>query len=416
MIKKETRTQNSKLNILLNKGRSKGFVTYDEILEAIPNAESNIEEVNELYETLESYNININDNADESEAEDLTMEEELENYESELNKSETHVSQDPIKAYLKEIGREKLLTADEETYYAKMVEALRYQEAHEKLKKEGIDEPTDAQLMEELGLEDKKILKEYRAQYDEYINGPLRFQMKKSRNKLVEANLRLVVSFAKKHMHRGLSFSDLIQEGNIGLMKAVEKFDWRKGFKFSTYATWWIRQAITRAIADQARTIRIPVHMIETIHKLKRTQRAMEQKLERDVTAEELAKEMEMEVEKVEEILKISQDTTSLQQKIGPEADTQLSEFIQDTTSISPDQMASYELLKEQFAEVLDTLSERERKVLELRFGLKDSTPRTLEDVGRVFGVTRERIRQIESKALRKLRHPSRAKSLKDYI
>lgn len=416
MPKQKNRTQNSKLNILLNKGRSKGFVTYDEILQAIPNAEDNVGKVNDLYETLESYNISIESDAKDSDVEELSQEDELSLYEASLNKRKSNTSQDPIKSYLKEIGREKLLIAEEEIALAKMVEALRYREAIDKLVKEGIEEPSPKQLMEELGLEDKKILNEYKSQYDEYANGPKRFQMKKSRGRLVEANLRLVVSFAKKHMHRGLSFSDLIQEGNIGLMKAVEKFDWRKGFKFSTYATWWIRQAITRAIADQARTIRIPVHMIETIHKLKRTQRAMEQKLEREVTAKELAMEMEMEIEKVEEILKISQDTTSLQRKIGPEADTMLSEFIQDTTSISPDQMASYELLREQFTEVLETLSEREKKVLELRFGLKDSTPRTLEDVGRVFGVTRERIRQIESKALRKLRHPSRAKNLKGYL
>lgn len=280
---------------------------------------------------------------------------------------------DPVRMYLKEIGRVDLLTADEEVQLAKRIEA-------------GDKDDGDA--------EDAAA----------------------ARDELAEANLRLVVSIAKRYVGRGMSFLDLIQEGNMGLMKAVNKFDYTKGFKFSTYATWWIRQAITRAIADQARTIRIPVHMVETINKLSRIQRNLVKELGRDPTPEEIGAEMDLPTEKVREILKISQDPVSLETPIGEENDSHLGDFIEDDEAISPEENTSGELLKEELRDVLDTLTDREENVLRLRFGLDDGRQRTLEDVGKVFGVTRERIRQIEAKALRKLRHPSRSKQLKDFL
>ncbi|MDO5456793.1 MAG: RNA polymerase sigma factor RpoD [Atopococcus tabaci] len=280
---------------------------------------------------------------------------------------------DPVRMYLKEIGRVDLLTADEEVQLAKRIEA-------------GDKDDGDA--------EDAAA----------------------ARDELAEANLRLVVSIAKRYVGRGMSFLDLIQEGNMGLMKAVNKFDYTKGFKFSTYATWWIRQAITRAIADQARTIRIPVHMVETINKLSRIQRNLVKELGRDPAPEEIGAEMDLPTEKVREILKISQDPVSLETPIGEENDSHLGDFIEDDEAISPEENTSGELLKEELRDVLDTLTDREENVLRLRFGLDDGRQRTLEDVGKVFGVTRERIRQIEAKALRKLRHPSRSKQLKDFL
>ncbi len=420
----ESLQNNPKVKSLLNKGKSTGSITFDEILKIIPDAEYNVDALDELYGLLLEEKIDVL----ESRAEDVIDLADLSNLEKELRETtlettlDRAVTGDPVRMYLREIGRESLLTAKEEVELAKMVEAQKYTEAMDMFKKKGNKTPTDDELADEIleGDESKAIrrkkVKEIRKQAEFFLANHKKFLMKKARDRVVNANLRLVVSIAKRYMNRGLTFSDLIQEGNIGLMRAVDKFDWRRGFKFSTYATWWIRQAITRAIADQARTIRIPVHMIETINKLKRVQRELSQKLEREPTAKEIARTMRIEIIKVEEILKISQEPSSLQSKIGPEADTELAEFISDDTSDSPEDMASYDLLKRHIEEVLDTVSERERKVLQLRFGLKDSKPRTLEEVGKVFGVTRERIRQIEAKALRKLRHPSRSRKLKDYL
>ncbi len=305
------------------------------------------------------------------------------------------LTSDPVRMYLKEIGKVPLLTARQEVDLAMKIEAgLEATEKLERAEYEGVkldrSEARRLQRIEAAGLNAKK--------------------------QLVEANLRLVVSIAKRYVGRGMLFLDLIQEGNLGLIRAVEKFDYRKGYKFSTYATWWIRQAITRAIADQARTIRIPVHMVETINKLIRVQRSLLQDLGRDPTPEEIGEKMEMTAERVREILKISQEPVSLETPIGEEEDSQLGDFIEDGEAVVPPEAASFTMLQDQLCKVLDSLSERERKVIELRFGLLDGHPRTLEEVGREFGVTRERIRQIESKTLCKLRHPSRSAKLKDYL
>ncbi len=349
------------LKKIITRGKKQGYLTIDDILSIFPQAEEDIETLDSLYEKLVEAGVDVFDVASEKEAEKLKELQELDVASVKLDKT---TSSDPVRMYLREIGKVELLTAAEEVDLAKRVEK-----------------------------DDKKAAEA-----------------------LAKANLRLVVSIAKRHMGRGLQFLDLIQEGNIGLMKAVEKFDWRRGFKFSTYATWWIRQAITRAIADQAKTIRIPVHMVETINKYKKIERQLEQELERTPSPEEVAKVMGIENEKAYEIVRISQDTASLETPIGKEEDTRLKEFIPDETTLSPFESASIELLREHIDEVLDTLNPRERKVLELRFGLKDGRTRTLEEVGKEFGVTRERIRQIEAKALRKLRHPSRSKRLRDYL
>jgi RNA polymerase primary sigma factor len=305
------------------------------------------------------------------------------------------LTSDPVRMYLKEIGKVSLLTAKQEVDLAMKIEAgleaaAKIEECAERGQKLDRAEERRLQRIEVLGLHAKK--------------------------QLVEANLRLVVSIAKRYVGRGMLFLDLIQEGNLGLIRAVEKFDYGKGFKFSTYATWWIRQAITRAIADQARTIRIPVHMVETINKLIRVQRQLLQELGREPTPEEIGEKMEMTAERVREILKISQEPVSLETPIGEEEDSQLGDFIEDSEAVVPPEAASFSMLQEQLGKVLESLSERERKVIELRFGLMDGHPRTLEEVGREFGVTRERIRQIESKTLCKLRHPSRSGKLKDYL
>ncbi|MBU1133270.1 RNA polymerase sigma factor RpoD [Patescibacteria group bacterium] len=346
---------------LIKKGKKQGYLTLDDVLALFPNAEEDIETLDHVYEGLVEAGIDVFDLQSEKEAEKLAKLEEIDLTKIKLDKTTTS---DPVRMYLKEIGNYDLLTKDEEVALAKRVEKS----------------DNEAKMM------------------------------------LSRANLRLVVSIAKKYMGRGLQFLDLIQEGNIGLMRAVDKFDWRRGFKFSTYATWWIRQAITRAIADQAKTIRIPVHMVETINKYKKIERQLEQKLERPPTPEEIAKVMEIDPIKAHEIVKISQGTTSLETPVGKEEDTRLKEFIPDELTLSPFESASRELLKGHIGDVLHTLNAREKRVLELRFGLKDGRTRTLEEVGKEFGVTRERIRQIEAKALRKLRHPSRSKRLRDYL
>jgi RNA polymerase primary sigma factor len=351
---------------LLEKGKHQGFLTQDDILEAFPEAENKIPEIDELYSQLLETNVDVFETLTEDDLKDtekVTVD--LEKEIASLTSLEGGVTTDPVRMYLREIGRIPLLKPVEEISLAQKIE-----------------------------------------------KGDRR-----AKKKLTESNLRLVVSIAKKYVMRGLSLLDLIQEGNQGLIRAVEKYDWRKGYKFSTYATWWIRQAITRAIADQARTIRIPVHMVETINKLVRTQRRLMQELGREPTAEEVAAAMEdMTPTRVREILKIAQDTTSLETPVGDEEDSMLGDFIQDTSQPSPIDAASRALLKENIEEVLSSLSDRESKVLKMRFGLEGKNPMTLEEVGREFGVTRERIRQIEAKALRKLKHPSRRKKLQDYL
>ncbi|NPV42934.1 MAG: RNA polymerase sigma factor RpoD [Firmicutes bacterium] len=350
---------------LIEKGKKRGILTYKEIMEALGDIELEAEQIDKVYETLEEMGIDIiNDNEEDIIPEEVIMPEEETPEELDLTIPEGINIDDPVRMYLKEIGKVPLLTAEEEVELAKRIE-----------------------------------------------KGDM-----EAKRKLAEANLRLVVSIAKRYVGRGMLFLDLIQEGNLGLIKAVEKFDYRKGYKFSTYATWWIRQAITRAIADQARTIRIPVHMVETINKLIRVSRQLLQELGRDPLPEEIAEEMDLPVEKVREIIKIAQEPVSLETPIGEEEDSHLGDFIPDEDAPAPAEAAAFMLLKEQLEDVLDTLTAREEKVLRLRFGLDDGRPRTLEEVGQVFGVTRERIRQIEAKALRKLRHPSRSKKLKDYL
>ena len=346
-------------------GKKTGVLAYDDIAEKLATFDLDSHQMDEFYELLGDNGVElVGDNEEEDpNIKDLSKSEE----EFDLNDLSVPPGvkiNDPVRMYLKEIGRVDLLSAEEEVNLA-----LRIEQGDEEAKR-----------------------------------------------RLAEANLRLVVSIAKRYVGRGMLFLDLIQEGNMGLIKAVEKFDYRKGFKFSTYATWWIRQAITRAIADQARTIRIPVHMVETINKLVRVQRQLLQDLGREPTPEEIGEDMDLPPEKVREILKIAQEPVSLETPIGEEDDSHLGDFIEDHEATSPSEHAAYELLKEQLEDVLDTLTDREENVLRLRFGLDDGRTRTLEEVGKVFGVTRERIRQIEAKALRKLRHPSRSKRLKDFL
>ena len=391
--------------------KKKNILEYQEISDYFQDFPLSQEQMEAVLDYLEQMNIDVlRMNAmDEPEAllmndEDAVIEEEdeLDVENIDLSVPEGVSIEDPVRMYLKEIGKVPLLTADEEIVLAKQMEAGA--DAHnrleeiEKLLKDADDEKR-AQLLKE-----QKQMK------------MLEYAGEEAKNRLAEANLRLVVSIAKRYVGRGMLFLDLIQEGNLGLIKAVEKFDYRKGYKFSTYATWWIRQAITSAIADQARTIRIPVHMVETLNKLIRVSRQLLQELGREPFPEEIAEEMNMSVERVREILKISQEPVSLETPIGEEEDSHLGDFIQDDNVPVPADAAAFTLLREQLKDVLSTLTDREQKVLRLRFGLDDGRARTLEEVGKEFNVTRERIRQIEAKALRKLRHPSRSRKLKDYL
>ncbi len=391
-----------KLGELIERGKKKGHLSSTELLDVLEDMELGAEQMDRIYDTLENLGIEtvgedyMPDLADTAEP----PVEEIEGIaEEEIVDPNTLIdnfgTDDPVRMYLKEIGKVNLLTSEEEVELAQaMTAGTAAQEQLDELKESGEEIP------EELRLELEKTIK----------------KGERARQRLAEANLRLVVSIAKRYVGRGMQFLDLIQEGNLGLIKAVEKFDYVKGFKFSTYATWWIRQAITRAIADQARTIRIPVHMVETINKVIRVSRQLLQELGHDPTPEEIAEEMNMPAERVREILKIAQEPVSLETPIGEEEDSHLGDFIPDEDASEPAEAASFTLLKEQLVEVLSTLTPREEKVLKLRFGIEDGRTRTLEEVGKEFNVTRERIRQIEAKALRKLRHPSRSKKLKDFL
>ena len=386
--------------------KKKNMLEYQEISDFFADMQLEAEQFDKILDFLEANNIDVlritDDDSDDEILLDVDDEDEIEVEKIDLSVPDGVFIEDPVRMYLKEIGKVPLLSAEEEIELAKNMEAgavAKEKIAILKSREENATEEELAEIKEEI----KNLQKDLDAG-DE------------AKKRLAEANLRLVVSIAKRYVGRGMLFLDLIQEGNLGLIKAVEKFDYRKGYKFSTYATWWIRQAITRAIADQARTIRIPVHMVETINKLIRVSRQLLQELGREPSPEEIAAEMNMPVERVREILKISQEPVSLETPIGEEEDSHLGDFIQDDNVPVPADAAAFTLLKEQLEEVLGTLTEREQKVLTLRFGLEDGRARTLEEVGKEFNVTRERIRQIEAKALRKLRHPSRSRKLKDYL
>ena len=396
-----------KLRELLAKGKKKGKLESAELMEAVDDLNLESEQMDQLYDSLEALNIDISADEDllpELPDDEPAAEEIADVEEEELVDPNTLVNSfnidDPVRMYLKEIGKVPLLSPDEEINLAQAMSAGNEADRH----------LAEVKRQQEEGEPVTATAEEIAAWGKDYKAG------EKAKQKLAEANLRLVVSIAKRYVGRGMLFLDLIQEGNLGLIKAVEKFDYTKGYKFSTYATWWIRQAITRAIADQARTIRIPVHMVETINKVIRVSRQLLQELGHDPSPNEIAAEMNMPVEKVREILKIAQEPVSLETPIGEEEDSHLGDFIPDEGASEPSEAASFTLLKEQLMDVLSTLTPREEKVLKLRFGIEDGRTRTLEEVGKEFNVTRERIRQIEAKALRKLRHPSRSKKLKDFL
>ena len=386
--------------------KKKNMLEYQEISDFFADMQLEAEQFDKILDFLEANNIDVlritDDDSDDEILLDVDDEDEIEVEKIDLSVPDGVSIEDPVRMYLKEIGKVPLLSAEEEIELAKKIAAAAVEKQKIAILKSRAEHATEEELAE-IKEEIKNLQKDLDAG-DE------------AKKRLAEANLRLVVSIAKRYVGRGMLFLDLIQEGNLGLIKAVEKFDYRKGYKFSTYATWWIRQAITRAIADQARTIRIPVHMVETINKLIRVSRQLLQELGREPSPEEIAAEMNMPVERVREILKISQEPVSLETPIGEEEDSHLGDFIQDDNVPVPADAAAFTLLKEQLEEVLGTLTEREQKVLTLRFGLEDGRARTLEEVGKEFNVTRERIRQIEAKALRKLRHPSRSRKLKDYL
>ncbi len=394
-------------NLLSLAKKKKNVLEYQEVIHFFSDMALEEEQIDKVFEKLDANGVDIlriTEEEDDIDEEEITLtDEEVDLENLDLSVPDGMSIEDPVRMYLKEIGKVPLLSADDEIALAqRMEDGAQAAEIIEVLKEE---------LAETKEAAEKEDLERRIAEQQELIDSG-----EDAKKKLAEANLRLVVSIAKRYVGRGMLFLDLIQEGNLGLIKAVEKFDYRKGYKFSTYATWWIRQAITRAIADQARTIRIPVHMVETINKLIRVSRQLLQELGREPTPEEIAKELNMPEDRVREILKISQEPVSMETPIGEEEDSHLGDFIQDDNVPVPADAAAFSLLKEQLGEVLGTLTEREQKVLKLRFGLDDGRARTLEEVGKEFNVTRERIRQIEAKALRKLRHPSRSRKLKDYL
>lgn len=387
----------NKLNELYELGKSKGMMTYDEIITKLSTIEIDPEQFDTILENLEAMGVEVIRDADMPSGDMQTADSGvLDDEELDLSMPEGISIDDPVRMYLKEIGKVQLLSADEEINIAKRME---------------LGDDAKKCLEKGVGSDGKPLTEQERKQCELAVEDG-----NAAKRSLAEANLRLVVSIAKRYVGRGMLFLDLIQEGNLGLIKAVEKFDYRKGYKFSTYATWWIRQAITRAIADQARTIRIPVHMVETINKLIRVSRQLLQEYGREPSPEEVARTMGISESKVREIIKIAQEPVSLETPIGEEEDSHLGDFLADDDAPAPAEVASHSLMREQLWDVLNTLTPREEKVLRLRFGLDDGNQRTLEEVGREFKVTRERIRQIEAKALRKLRHPSRSKKLKDYL